>query len=296
MYIFDSIIIKQKHTKNFVRLLFKTNPFSNRLIFLFLFSYKYKKLETFLSMFKQKLNLFLLLTLIILFVLLLTKSISSIFYTMVLQPTSSEIFSTRSSQKYLSSPATIVIDAGHGGSDPGKVGVAGTLEKDINLKIALYLKEMLETQDIEVIMTRDKDEELSTNSTNRKASDMKERVALIQESNANAVISIHQNSYTDPKVYGAQCFYYTNSEEGETLASMIQKQIISSTKQTKIREIKSNNDYYLLKHSTLPTVIVECGFLSNPEEENLLLNDEYQRKMAWAIHLGILQYLHQNQN
>ena len=123
---------------------------------------------------------------------------------------------------------------------------------------------------------------------------MKNRIALMEECNADLTVSIHQNSYTDAEVYGAQCFYYTNAEEGEKLASIIQKQIIISTNQTKIRDIKSNNDYYLLKHSPVPTVIAECGFLSNPAEETLLLTKEYQRKMAWAIHLGVLQYLNQN--
>lgn len=199
----------------------------------------------------------------------------------------------QSNSYLLSSSPTIIIDAGHGGKDPGKVGTEGTLEKDINLKIALYLKEILENQDMKVIMTRTEDKDLSTTSTNFKISDMKERIALIKESNADLVISIHQNSYTDSKVYGAQCFYRTDSAKGEQLASIIQKQIVTSTNQTKIREIKSNNDYYLLKHSPIPTVIVECGFLSNPEEEKLLLTDTYQRKMAWAIHLGVLQYLNQ---
>jgi len=186
---------------------------------------------------------------------------------------------------------TIIIDPGHGGKDPGKVGTSGTLEKELNLKIALYLKEILEKQDMKVIMTRTEDKDLSTTSSNFKMSDMKERVALIKESNANLVISIHQNSYTSTDVYGAQCFYHTNSAEGQKLASIVQNQIITSTNQTKIRQIKGNNDYYLLKHSSIPTVIVECGFLSNPEEEKLLLTEEYQRKMAWAIHLGVLQYL-----
>lgn len=199
--------------------------------------------------------------------------------------------SVQSNSYLLSTSPTIIIDPGHGGKDPGKVGINGTLEKDINLKIALYLKELLESQDTKVIMTRTEDKDLSTTTTNFKISDMKERVALLQQSNADLVISIHQNSYTDPKVYGAQCFYHTDSTEGEELASIIQHQIIVSTNQTKIREIKSNNDYYLLKHSHVPTVIVECGFLSNPEDEKLLLTNEYQRKMAWAIHLGILQYL-----
>lgn len=186
---------------------------------------------------------------------------------------------------------TVIIDPGHGGKDPGKVGTAGTLEKELNLKIALYLKEILENQDIKVIMTRTKDNDLSKTSTNFKVSDMKERVALIQKSNADLVISIHQNSYTSDDVYGAQCFYHTNSSEGKELASIIQNQIITSTNQTKIREIKGNHDYYLLKNSPIPTVITECGFLSNPKEEQLLLTEEYQRRMAWAIHLGVLQYL-----
>lgn len=185
----------------------------------------------------------------------------------------------------------VVIDPGHGGRDPGKVGTAKTLEKDINLKIALYLKEILENQNIKVMMTRTEDKDLATTDSGFKMSDMKERIAFIQSSNADLVISIHQNSYTDSDIYGAQCFYYSNSAEGKELASFLQKQIIFSTNQTKTRDIKSNNDYYLLKHSTIPTVIVECGFLSNPEEESLLRTDEYQRKMAWAIHLGIFQYL-----
>ena len=186
---------------------------------------------------------------------------------------------------------TIVIDAGHGGPDPGKVSESGTLEKDINLKIALYLKEILESQNINVIMTRTEDKDLATETNKRKLSDIKERVKLMENSNADMVISIHQNSYPDAEVYGAQCFYPTESEEGKKLASIIQNQIITSTNQTKIREIKDNNDYYLLKHSSTPIVIVECGFLSNPAEEQLLLTDEYQRKMAWSIYLGTLQYL-----
>lgn len=186
---------------------------------------------------------------------------------------------------------TIVIDAGHGGPDPGKVSTSGTLEKDINLKIAFFLKEMLEAQNINIIMTRSEDKDLATETTHRKLSDIKERVKLMENSNAKIVISIHQNSYPDADVYGAQCFYPTESEAGKELASIIQQQIITSTNQTKIREIKPNNDYYLLKHSSIPIVIVECGFLTNPTEEHLLLTEDYQRQMAWAIHLGILQFI-----
>lgn len=188
-------------------------------------------------------------------------------------------------------PFVVVIDAGHGGADPGKIGYRETLEKDINLQIALFLKELLESQDIRVILTREEDKDLSSDASHFKLSDMKNRIRLITDSQADLVISIHQNSYTDPKVYGAQCFYYTGSKQSLLLASLLQEQIITSTKQTKIREIKENSDYYLLKHSPVPTVIAECGFLSNPEEEVLLQNSAYQRKMAWALHLGIIQFL-----
>lgn len=194
----------------------------------------------------------------------------------------------------LSSPSpTIIIDPGHGGRDPGKVGTSGTLEKELNLQISMLLKNLLEAQNVKVLMTREEDKDLSQTSANFKASDMKERVAFIQESHADLVISIHQNSYTEPEVYGAQCFYHTDSIEGKKLAAAIQNQIIVSTSQTKIRPIKENSDYYLLKHSPVPTIIVECGFLSCPDEEKLLLSEEYQHKMAWAIHLGILQYFNQ---
>lgn len=211
--------------------------------------------------------------------------------TQIIVPALQNKISVQSNSCHLSSTPTIIIDPGHGGRDPGKVGTEETLEKDINLKIALYLKEILETQDVKVLMTREEDKDLSKTSSNVKASDMKERATFLQQNNADLAISIHQNSYTDPEVYGAQCFYYTGSQEGKELATLIQEQIILSTNQTKIRSIKENNDYYLLKHSTLPMAIIECGFLSNPDEEKLLLTETYQRKMAWAIHLGILQYV-----
>ena len=185
----------------------------------------------------------------------------------------------------------VVIDAGHGGADPGKVGVAGSLEKEINLEIALLLKSILEQQDLEVIMTRETDTELAGTDKGWKLADMKKRVSLINETEPDLVISIHQNSYTTPDIHGAQCFYYSSSESSKQLAQLLQNQIVKSTNQTKIREIKANDDYYLLKKSQPPTVIAECGFLSNPEEEQLLLQPEYQRKMAWAIHLGILKFL-----
>lgn len=186
---------------------------------------------------------------------------------------------------------TIVLDPGHGGQDPGKVSEQGTLEKDINLSIALKVKQLLASQPVKVILTRDSDVDLSTTDSGHKMSDLKNRIDLITEHSPLLTVSIHQNSYPDPSVIGAQCFYRQGSEEGRQLAQILQTQIVASTNQTKIREIKDNESYYLLKNSPVTTAIVECGFLSSPQEEALLLTEEYQDKMAWAIHLGILQYI-----
>ncbi len=206
-------------------------------------------------------------------------------------PASSALADASVADSSLSSSSVVLIDAGHGGIDPGKVGAAGTLEKDLNLSLALLLKTLLEAQDIHVILTRESDQDLGTDDSNRQLSDLKQRVRMIEDKKPDAVVSIHQNSYTDPSVYGAQCFYYTGSEEGNRLAESIHNRIVNHTKQTKIRPVKENKDYYLLKYSPFPTVIVECGFLSNPQEEQLLSSPSYQRKMAWAIHLGLLEYL-----
>lgn len=185
----------------------------------------------------------------------------------------------------------IVIDAGHGGSDPGKVAKCGVLEKDINLSIALKLKNILESQDICVIMTRDSDDTQRTSEIgNQKLVDMKRRVEMIQEANPMCVISIHQNSYSDEKVKGAQCFYFRSSKEGAALAENIQKSLIARIDSSNTRKIKANDTYYLLKKNTVPTVIVECGFLSNEEETNKLMQEEFQEQVAFAIAMGVLQY------
>lgn len=189
----------------------------------------------------------------------------------------------------------IVIDAGHGGTDPGKVGINGALEKDINLQIAKRLEKILTAQDIKVVMTRNDVNGLSdSTSQNKKVQDMKNRIILIEKENPDLVVSIHQNSYHEENVFGAQVFYYTNSESGKQLADVIQTQIVESTKQKKERVAKANSSYYLLKKTSVPIVIVECGFLSNCEEAELLVTQDYQNRMAWAIHLGIMKYMNGN--
>lgn len=187
---------------------------------------------------------------------------------------------------------TVVIDAGHGGFDSGKVGIDGTLEKDINLTIAKKLEKLLTAEDIHVIMTRTDDSELCPeNANNKKREDMICRTVLMNEACADCIVSIHQNSYPDEAIDGAQVFYYTDSQAGKTLASLIQERLVADVDPSNHRIEKSDSSYYLLRKSNAPIVIVECGFLSNWTESKKLVDDTYQQKLAWAIHLGILQYL-----
>lgn len=181
----------------------------------------------------------------------------------------------------------VVIDAGHGGEDPGKVGVNGALEKDINLEIAKKVEEKLEREGIQVVMTREEDKGESS-----KRKDMEKRVALINEIKPFMTVSIHQNSYTDSSVRGAQVFYYTNSEEGKSAAQIMQSRLKEMDWENE-RQIKSDNTFFLLKNTKVPTIIVECGFLSNYEEAQKLVTQDYQNMMAEGIVKGILEWMGQ---
>ncbi len=188
----------------------------------------------------------------------------------------------------------IVIDAGHGGDDPGKIGINGTLEKDINLIIAHKLKTLLESQGYEVVMTRSTGEGLYQPGTrNMKVEDMQKRCGIITEAMPIFTVSIHQNSYPQEYVKGAQVFYFGQSKEGEELAKKIQNSLVAHLDPENHRVEKANESYYLLKKTPTPTVIVECGFLSNREEAELLKTEDYQDKVAWAVMMGILQYLNE---
>lgn len=185
----------------------------------------------------------------------------------------------------------IVLDAGHGGYDSGKVSVTGALEKDLNLAIVYELKSILEQKGYEVILTREGDAGLyEENDRNRKRADMKKRCEIINNSNANIMVSIHHNSFTDSRVCGAQIFYYKASTDGKRLASCIQKSIRENVDNENDRVEKSNDSYYLLLNTKIPTVIAECGFLSNEKEARLLEQNDYQKKMAEAIAKGIDTY------
>lgn len=188
---------------------------------------------------------------------------------------------------------TVVIDAGHGGADPGKIGVNQCLEKDINLQIALKVKEKLENEKVKVIMTREDENGLSTDgASNHKIEDMKKRVEIINESEASIAVSIHQNSYTSEDVKGAQVFYFTHSEQGKQMAEIMQENFRLANPENK-RQAKDNQTYYMLKKTKIPTIIVECGFLSNWEEAEKLTDDSYQEKTAQIICDGIMKILQQ---
>ena len=185
----------------------------------------------------------------------------------------------------------VVIDAGHGGADPGKVGINNALEKDINLEIALILKKFLEAEDIRVVMTREDENGLyDEGASNKKVQDMKRRLAIIEEADPELVVSIHQNSYHEEYVNGAQVFYYQTSERSRVLADILQEQLALLDPENK-RQAKGNDSYYLLKKTGKPIVIVECGFLSNSEEAGRLITPVYQERLAWNIHMGIMKYL-----
>lgn len=186
----------------------------------------------------------------------------------------------------------VAVDAGHGGNDPGKVGVDGSLEKDINLQIALRLKEYLEQSDVRVVMTREEDTGLYQEEDSRKKmADMQNRCRRINESNPDLVVSIHQNSYHEEYVSGGQVFYYKDSANGKKLAEILQERFTYVLGDENRRQAKANGNYYLLLHVKSPIVIAECGFLSNRKEASLLQQEDYQDRIAWTLHMGIMEYL-----
>lgn len=186
---------------------------------------------------------------------------------------------------------TVVIDPGHGGIDPGKIGINDVKEKDINLQIAMYLRQELEAAGFFVVLTREDDEGLyGAYAQNKKLEDMQKRCAIIKETAPDITVSIHQNSYHDGGVSGCQVFYYADSKQGKKLAEHIQNQMIEVLAPYKKREAKANDSYYMLRHTTVPTVIVECGFLSNWTEAQQLVTEDYQKKVAQAIAGGVIAY------
>lgn len=191
-----------------------------------------------------------------------------------------------------SSKYVITLDPGHGGYDPGKIGVDDSPEKNINLRITLALKQKLSDMGFVVYMTREDDSSLNTEATGTmKTSDLNHRIQIVADHQSDLFISIHQNSFTDPSVHGAQVFYFTGSKQGKLLAESIHGSIQSNIDPDNERPVKGNAEYMILKKSPCPAVIVECGFLSNPDECKALTSADYQDAMAAAIAEGIWYFI-----
>ncbi|GFR35260.1 N-acetylmuramoyl-L-alanine amidase CwlD [Thermobrachium celere] len=201
---------------------------------------------------------------------------------------------------YIAKPAlslntnrVIIIDAGHGGIDPGAIGRDGTIEKDINLSISLKLKAYLEDAGFTCIMIREVDEGLYSEYgrvRDKKNEDLRNRRQFIKKYKADLFISIHLNFFPESQYYGAQVFYPKNDSKSEEIAKLIQAELIKTLNRGNKREAKGTNDIYVIRDNEIPSVLVECGFLSNYEEEQLLKREDYQNKIAWAIFKGISTY------
>lgn len=191
---------------------------------------------------------------------------------------------------------TVIIDAGHGGIDGGTQSADGVLEKDINLKIALKLRDILESFGIKTVMTRETDVSIHSEGVegirNQKVSDINNRYNIIESTPDALFVSIHQNYFTQEKYSGAQVFYSGNNPESEKLALAIRSSIILNQQKDNTREIKkSGSEIYLLKKATVPAIMLECGFLSNAKEAKLLQSEEYQYQIAFFTALGIIDYI-----
>lgn len=191
----------------------------------------------------------------------------------------------------------IAIDAGHGGIDPGKVGSLDSTEESLNLKIALKLRKIIEQNGGIVILTREDADGLYTEKSatvkEKKTEDMRNRKDLVDESDADIFISIHLNSFSEEKYYGAQTFYKANCPQSEKLAKDIQDELRNSLDRDNKRQPQPRDTLYLIREIESPTVLIEGGFLSNKKEEALLNNNKYQEKIAWGIYIGITKYFNE---
>lgn len=195
---------------------------------------------------------------------------------------------------------TIVVDPGHGTPDGGAVADDGTLEKDINLTVSKKLGSLLQQSGANVVYTRENDNAVTDNLNDKirkiKLDDLKNRKKIAQKSNADIFISIHMNKFSDKSYSGAQVFYQGKSEKSKILAEIIQKNMRKIADNKNRREAKdSKTSIFVLNDMKMPAVLVECGFLSNDEEKEKLLNDSYTDKIAYSIYCGIFEYISNNQ-
>ena len=193
-----------------------------------------------------------------------------------------------------SSGKVVILDAGHGGEDGGAVSESGISEADLNLQITLKVQELLEQNGTTVILTRSDENAIysldAKTLRQKKVSDIKNRVKIGNESSADIFVSIHLNKIPQSQYYGWQCFYKNKNEDSELLAKCLQNNLNDSIQKENKRLAMKINDIYIVKNVEVPLSIVECGFLSNPQEEQELQQDEYQNRLAWGIYTGICDY------
>ncbi len=165
------------------------------------------------------------------------------------------------------------------------------------MSVAQILQRFLEAGGTQVILTRADDNgiyDITDGIKSKKVSDIKNREKIMNETNADIFLSVHMNKFPEKKYSGPQVFYSVNDEESELLAECIQQNLIMALKPQSKREIKAaNGDIYLLKNATVPAALVECGFLSNPDDEKKLKDEKYQKQLAWAIYCGIIEYFNE---
>ena len=212
-------------------------------------------------------------------------------------------YSSTEEEKYIETFAlpisnhTIILDAGHGNPDGGAEGISGVTEEKINLEIVLKLQELLEQSGCVVLLTRSDENGVydidKKTIKEKKVSDMKNRVELSKTSEAEIFVSIHLNKINEEKYSGYQTFYQVNNENSKELAMFIQDNLNFAIQKENKREIMPLKGKYIMENVKIPTVTVECGFLSNVEEEKLLQNEDYQMRIAWGIYTGIMDYFYE---
>lgn len=184
----------------------------------------------------------------------------------------------------------VVIDAGHGARDGGCVGANGSVEKELNLEYAKTLKELLLTKNIQVVMTRENDDALyDENSSNKKLDEMRARKEIIRSAKPDLVVSIHMNSFGLKSAKGARAFYGTENELGQTVADCVQRSMHYFANARHVNSAKG--DYYILNCTQYPSILIECGYISNADEEEMLNTKEYRQKLMHSVFCGILVYL-----
>ena len=187
---------------------------------------------------------------------------------------------------------TVVIDAGHGKPDGGTTSCTGVTEDVINLDIALRLDDLMHLLGIDTLMVRKDEQSIYSEGESiakKKISDLKNRVNLVNNTENAILISIHQNYFPDSKYSGAQVFCI--NQESKKLANMLQGEFIRTLNENSRRQVKNGKGIYLLEHTSCIGVLVECGFLSNPNEENLLRSDAYQKNICCVIASSLSTYL-----